>query len=55
MEISLNGIQELTFDSLVETNGGEISTKTQCIGFVVGLIGGPIAAAAFWIGYYVNT
>jgi len=55
MENNLNGIQELTFDSLIQTNGGEVSLKTELIGLAVGLIGGPICGIAFWVGYYVNT
>jgi len=49
----INGIQMLSIDSLVEINGGEISTKTLIIGGVVGAIC-PLLGIGYWVGYYVN-
>jgi len=54
MEIKFNGIYELSSDSLVEINGGEISRKTLLIGDACMLIC-PILGIGFWIGYFVNS
>ena len=53
MKNSLNSLQELSIDAMVEINGG-ISVKTLIIGNIVTAIC-PIAGIGFWVGYLVNS
>jgi len=51
---NFNSIQELSIDSLVEINGGTISTKSIVIGAVASAAN-PIVGLGYWVGYIVNS